>query len=133
MKNKKGLTLIEVLVVVSLLAVCAVLMYSFFGQGIKLFTFESASADRQMNMREVLSDITNKARITDHSSITCNSDTLNIGSYSYTLSGQQIKRNSVVISNGISSFTFSINSGILGIAVTDTAGTSVSTSISLLG
>jgi prepilin-type N-terminal cleavage/methylation domain-containing protein len=133
MRNKKGFTLVEMILVVSLLAVSALLMYSFFGQGLKLFTYESASADRQMNMREVLSDITNKARLTDSSDITCSSGTLNVGSYAYTLNSGKIKRNGTVISTGISTFTTSINeSGILEITVVDTAGTSLTTSISLL-
>lgn len=133
MKNKKGFTLVELIVVLSLLAVAGLLMYSFFGQGIRLFTYESASADRQMNMREVLSDITNKVRLTDPANVTCNSGTLTVGSYAYTLNSQKIKRNGVAISNGIATFAPAISSDkILTITVIDTAGTSLSTSISLL-
>lgn len=131
--NKKGFTLVEIIVVIALIAAVSLVMYTLFGQGLKLFTYESEAADRQMNMREVLSDITNKARITDSSSISYSSGTLTIGSNSYLLSGDNIKRNGAVIANGISAFTVSISSGILGITVTNTAGTSISTSLSLLG
>ena len=129
--GKKGLTIAEIAVVVALLAVAALLMYSFFGQGLKLFTYESEAADKQMNMRVVLSDITNRARLADPAAITYASGTLTIGSDSYSLTENQIERNGAVIANGISAFTVDISSGMLSITITNTAGTSISTSISL--
>lgn len=132
MKNKKGFTLVEVIVVVALIAVVAMLMYSFFGQGLKVFSYESDSADKQMNLREVVSDITSRIRLTDSSSISYSSGTLTIGSYSYTLSNGQIKRNGAAISSGISSFNVSMDTTIVNITIVNTAGTSISTSVSLL-
>jgi len=129
--NKKGFTIAEIAVVVALLAVAALLMYSFFGQGLKLFTYESEAADKQMNLRVVLSDITNRARLADPSAITYDSNTLTVGSDSYKLTGNQIKRNGAVIANGITAFSVEISSGMLSITITNTAGTSISTSISL--
>ena len=133
MKNRKGFTLVELIIVISLVAVAALLMYTFFGQGLKLYTYESNSADQQMNIRIVLSDITNNARLTDPDTITYSSGTLNIGSYAYTLNSGNIKRNGTVLANGISAFNVNVNSGILGITIVNTAGTSLSTSISLSG
>jgi prepilin-type N-terminal cleavage/methylation domain-containing protein len=132
MKRTKGFTLIEVLIVVALVAVSALLMYSFFGQGFSLYAVESQSADEQANLRQVLSDITNKARLTDPANITCASGVLNIGTYAYKLDGGSVKRNGTAIANGIASFTASKTSGILEIKLLSSSGKSISTSVSLL-
>jgi prepilin-type N-terminal cleavage/methylation domain-containing protein len=131
MKSRKGFTLIEVLIVVSLVAVVGLLMYSFFGQGFNLYAVESQSADEQTNIRMVLSDITNKARLTDPATITCVSGVLNIGSYAYKLDGGKVTRNGAAIANGITTFTASKTSGILEIKLVNTSGKSISTSVSL--
>lgn len=133
MKRNKGFTLVEVIVVVALVAAVSVIMYAFFGQGLKLYTFESDSFDKQTNLREVMSDITNNARLTAPAQISCGTGTLTVGSYTYAINGSKITRNGSVIASGISSFTVSINSNMLGITVVNTAGTSLSTSLSLLG
>jgi prepilin-type N-terminal cleavage/methylation domain-containing protein len=132
MKGKKGFTLVEMLIVVSLIGVAALLMYSFFGQGFNLYAIESKSADEQADLRQVLSDITNKARLTPPESITYDLGTLNIGSNAYKLESGKITRNGTMIADDISAFNVSIVNGILGIELINTSGKSVSTSVSLL-
>ena len=132
MKDKRGFTLIEIIIVVMLIAVVGLLMYSFFGQGFRLYTVESESADKQMNLRQVMSDITNRARLADPAAVTYTSGVLNVGTYAYMLSNGQVKRNDTVLANDVAAFNISINTGILGITMVNTSGTSLSTSISLL-
>lgn len=132
MKDKKGFSLIEVLIVVSLVAVAALLMYSFFGQGFSLYAAESKSADEQAALRQVLSDITNKARVTPGPQITVSSGTLKVGSFTYKLDGGSIKRNGTAIARGISSFTVNKTAeNILEIKLVNASGKSISTSVSL--
>lgn len=131
-RNRKAFTLIETLVVLTLITVVALLMYSFFGQGFSLYSVETESADEQMNLRQVLSEITNKARlITDRENITCSDGVLSIDDDSYTLNNEQIMRNDTIIANGISVFNVSINDDILEIGITNTASAVITTSISL--
>jgi prepilin-type N-terminal cleavage/methylation domain-containing protein len=131
MRRNKGFTLVELLVVVALIAVAASLMYTFFGQGLSLYTAESKSADEQANMRLVLSDITNRARLTDSADISCSNNVLTVGDAVYRRSGEQILRNDGVIANGILSFTAAISDSILDIRIESVAGTKLETSLSL--
>ncbi len=130
LRCRKGFTLVELLVVVALIAVAASLMYTFFGQGLSLYTAESESADEQANMRLVLSDITNKVRLTP-TGTSCANNVLTVGDSVYRRSGQQILRNDGVIASGISSFTVTINDEILDIRIESTAGKALETSLSL--
>ncbi len=132
MNNKKGFTLIELLIVIALIAAVSALMYSFFGQGLHLYTAESESADEQMNLRRALSDITNRARLAEPEQITYDAGVLSVGDYEYTLQGGSIKKDGTAIANGISSFNVSINEGILYIEIVNASGKSLSTSFSLL-
>ncbi len=133
MKSKRGFTLIEVLLVATLIAVVALLMYSFFGQGLSLYSMESKSAQRQDNLRLVLSDITNRVRLADPSKVTYSSGVLTVDTttYSYYSADQEVRRNSTTLATGVSAFTVSLSSGLLQISITDTAGTAISTSLSL--
>ncbi len=124
--------MIEVLIAVMLIAAAALLMFSLFGQGFRLYVAESQSADEQMNLRQVLSDITNRARLTDPDDITCDSGTLTVGSSVYTLDGTNIKRSGVSIASGIASFDATIEDAILEIKLVNVTGKSLSTSFSLL-
>lgn len=132
MKYKKGFTLIEMLIVVALIAAVSLLMYTFFGQGLNLYTFEANSADQQADLRQVLSDITNRARLTDAASVTCSAGVLNVGSYKYALSGDTVTRNGTVIADNITTFSPTITSGILHIGLANASGESIDTSFSLL-
>jgi len=126
----KGFTLVELLVVVALIAVAASLMYTFFGQGLSLYTAESESADEQANMRLVMSDITNRVRL-NPADTSCANNVLTVGDAVYRRSGQQILRNDGVIANGISTFTVTISNSMLDIRIENTAGKALETSLSL--
>lgn len=133
MKRVRGFTLIEILVALALVAVVGALMFSFFGQGLRLYTMETESAQEQANMRLVLSDITNRVRLADPSSITYTNGVLNIGSTSYKFDSahQRVLRNGSSLVTGVSAFSVSLSAQLLDISVTSTAGSVVSTSLSL--
>jgi prepilin-type N-terminal cleavage/methylation domain-containing protein len=132
MKRRRGFTLIEIVVAVALLSVAMLLAYSIFGQGLRLYAEESKSANDQSNVRQVLSDITNKARLTDPEAISYDG-VLHVGSNSYSFEDQTIKRNGASIAKDIASFEVSITGDLLEITITSITGKSISTSISLLG
>ena len=130
--NKRGLTLIEVIVAVALVAVAALLMYSFFGQGFSLYTKGTESADEQMNLRQPMSDITNKVRVTKADNIAVSGGVLSVGSVDYSLKNGSILRGDAVIATAISTFDVSINSGMMSIRIVNEKGTALETSLSLL-
>lgn len=133
MRNKKGYTLMELIIVVALLSAIAILLYTVMGQGFKLYAAQSESATELTNLRQVMSDITNKARITDPALISYSLGVLQVGSYSYSLNGQTIEKNGTVLAKGIGSFDVTISEeGILKITIVNLEGKSISTSISLL-
>lgn len=133
MKSRRGFTLIETLLTLALIVVVGALMYSFFGQGLHLYTMETETAEEQANMRQVLSDITNRTRLTDPTAITYADGVLSIGtaSYTYDSANQQILRNGTALATGVSAFSVSLSEQLLEISVTSTAGSVVSTSLSL--
>lgn len=133
MRRKKGYTFIEVIIVVALLSAVSILLYTILGQGFKLFASQSESASELLNLRQAMSDITNKARLTDPDSISYASGVLYVGSNSYSFANQSIKRNGAVIASGIDSFEVSIGEGILNITIVNLSGKRIWTSISLLG
>jgi len=130
--GKTGYTLIEVLLAAALIAVVALLMYSFFGQGFSLYGVETASAEEQINLRQAMSDITNAARITDPDDISVENGVLTVGSRKYKLADGSIQKNGAIIANGIAVFDVRRTSdGMLVIRIVNQNGTELKTSLSL--
>jgi prepilin-type N-terminal cleavage/methylation domain-containing protein len=135
MRNKRGFTLIEVLITLVLVVAVAALMYTFMGQGLSLYTHESRTAAEQDSLRQVLSDITNRVRLTDASEISVTDGVLTVGDteYSYDSTGKRILRDGSEFARDISAFSAALNGTQLEISVTNTGDTVVSTSLSLAG
>jgi hypothetical protein len=130
--GKTGYALIQVLLAAALVAVVALLMYSFLGQGFALYGAETASAEEQINLRQAMSDITNAARLTDPDDISVENGVLTVGSRKYKLSGGSIQRDGAAIANGIAVFDVSRTSdGMLVIRIVNQNGTELKTSLSL--
>lgn len=133
MMKKNGFTLVEVVLVAALIAVVAGFMYSFIGQGLTLYSMGNESADEQQSLRQVLSEITNKARLTDAGDISVSANVLTIGSDVYELSDNKIMRNDSTIAYRIAEFEVSLNgtTSLLSISIKNTKGTQIQTSLSL--
>lgn len=131
--GKKGITLVELLLTIAILAVAAGLMYTLFGQGLSLYTIETESADEQQNLRQVLSDITNSARLAGADSIEAENNVLTIGDSVYSLSEQNVLRNGTAIAERIVLFEVSIDNtkSLLSVTIKNTKGTQVQTSLTL--
>ena len=130
-KRPRGFTLIEVLLACALVAVAAMMMYSFFGQGFSLYTLESESADEQANLRMTMSDITNVVRVTDVAKISVSNNVLTVDDRTYKLSGGKILRNDTAIASNISTFTVTKSSDLLWIKLVSNKGTAIETSLSM--
>ena len=131
MKRKRGFTLIELLVTLAVLGAVGLLAYTLFGQGFSLYAEEAKSADQQTEMRLVLSEITNKARLTDEANISYVSEQLTIGDYVYVLNGNRVIRNSSELATDIAVFDVSIVDGLLEIRLVNIEGDQITTSLYL--
>lgn len=131
MKDKRGLTLIEVIITLAVMGAVGLLAFSLFGQGFNLYTAESESAEMQEDMRLVLSDITNKVRLTNEADISVCENTLTVDDYIYSFDGTRIIRNSSEIATSVTAFNVSITNGLLEIRIVNIKGTELSTSIYL--
>ena len=131
--KRNGFTLVEVLLVAALIAVVAGLMYCFIGQGLTLYSMGNESADEQQSLRQVLSEITNKARLAATDDVSMSGNELTIKSDVYKLSDNKIIRNGNAIAYRISEFEVSLNdtTSLLSIRVKDTKGAEIQTSLSL--
>lgn len=132
MKNNRGLTLIEVILACALLVAAGMLMYSFFGQGLSLFTKESESAKEQAELRLVMSDITNAARLTDATKISVLSGVLTVDSKVYKLTSGKILRNNTAIASNIKTFTVSKTADLLSIKIVSNTNKVIETSLSMV-
>lgn len=131
MKDKRGFTLIEVIITLAVMAAVGLLAFSLFGQGFNLYTAESKSAEMQQSMRLILSDITNKVRLTSESDISVSENTLTVDDYVYSFDGTRIIRNSTEVATSVTAFDVSITNGLLEIRIVNNKGTQLSTSIYL--
>jgi prepilin-type N-terminal cleavage/methylation domain-containing protein len=131
MKRKKGFTLIEIILTLGILSVVGLMAFTLFGQGFNLYRAETESADLQDEMRLVLSDITNKVRLTDEEDISAATNQLTVDTYVYSLDGNRLVRNTSELASNIAVFDVSLTDGLLEVRLRNIKGTQISTSIYL--
>ena len=131
MKRNKGFTLIELIIALAVMTAVGMLVYTLFGQGFNLYAVEAKSAEQQSEMRLVLSEVTNKVRVTDAADINYTSGQLTVDDYVYSLVGQRVLRNSRELATGITAFNVSIVDNLLEITISNTESDQISTSLYL--
>ena len=131
MKRNKGFTLIELIIALAVMAAVGLLVYTLFGQGFNLYAVEAKSAEQQSEMRLVLSEVTNKVRVTDAADINYTSGQLTVDDYVYSLVGERVLRNSRELATGITAFNVSIVDNLLEITISNTESDQISTSLYL--
>ncbi len=134
MKTKRGFTLIEALLALALLTVTAGLMYTFFFQGFTLYTSETKTAAEQASLRQVLSDITNRVRLTDKDDIRYTDGVLCIqdARYTYDSAEHRVQRGDSILADNIAAFRVTLSDDLLEIRIESTSGTVMTTSLSLV-
>lgn len=104
-KNRKGFTLIELMIVLALLSVVIMIAFSVFSFGLKSFNAQTDNIGNQSNVRYVISDITNEIRRGDATNITIISGGgINVNGIIYKLQGNNLLKNGNELASGIESF-----------------------------
>lgn len=108
LKQNKGLTLIETLVVVALIAAVTSLGYTFFFTGTRAFDRNIERVDYQQNVRHSISFITRRLLNANADEVVVdNPSSLRIGTETFAFSNSTLRLQGQPFAEGISSFTVS--------------------------
>jgi prepilin-type N-terminal cleavage/methylation domain-containing protein len=115
--DKKGLTLVELIIAMSLLAVIITMGFSVYITGVKAFNQNASTVDNQSNVRYAMSYITRQLR--KAADVQVNGTCLIIdGVDEYHLTRNTLMKNDNQLVTGISLFTITKNDDILQITIT---------------
>ncbi|NNU75974.1 PilW family protein [Clostridium estertheticum] len=106
-KDKRGFTLIELIIVVALLGIVITMGFSVLSFGYKSFNSQTDTTDNQSNVRYAISDITKQIRCADPTkTIVIANGIVNIdeGRVIYKLQGSTLLKNDKQFINGIKEF-----------------------------
>ena len=110
-KDKRGFTLIELIIVIALLGVVIMMGFSILSFGYKSFNSQTDTTDNQSNVRYAMSDISKRIRSADPSkTISIAHSIVNIdeGRVIYELQGSTLLKNKKEFVTGIKEFASSI-------------------------
>ena len=102
LSNKKGFTLLELIIVIVVMGIIMGGVVSAFAFGLNVYTDENSSVDRQENLRLVAVTFEKDFRKSTTQSVTVSGSCATIGtSITYCLEGTNVKRNGVVIAKHV--------------------------------
>ncbi|MFB1051784.1 PilW family protein [Paraliobacillus sp. JSM ZJ581] len=120
-KEQKGITLVELLAVLSLMSIIIMLVGSAMMFGQKQYKNQTEMIEHQDQVRYVMATITKEVRSHNPSQVSVTDDVLNIGSDSYEFSAPHVLKNGTSISDEIGLFEIKKNDLELDIAIASTA------------
>lgn len=104
LNNKKGFTLIELIIVIVVIGIIMGGVVSAFAFGMQFFSDEDSSIGIQENLRFVAVNFEKDVRKSTSQSVTTSAPCATIDTVVYCLVGTNIERNSVVIAHDIAAF-----------------------------
>lgn len=120
-KEQKGITLVELLAVLSLMSVIIMLVGSSMMFGQKQYKAQTEMIEHQDQVRYVMATITKEVRSHNSSQVSVTNGVLNIGSDSYEFSSPHVLKNGSPISDQIGVFEVKKNDLELDITIASTA------------
>lgn len=131
LKNKKGFTLVEMLVSIAIFIIIGSLVSIFIFQGFSLYRSELQSNEDESNVRSTITHIINIMRRTTSDNISVVSNTLNVNGNSYSFDGSHLLLNGNVWVSDISAFSVTSDTQVVNISITSQNGRTISTSYGL--
>lgn len=127
--GKAGMSLVELVIAISLLAVVLIGIYTVFRAGAKMFSANMDSSASQAGLRSAMMQISRQEReatsvTPDISSLTF---TVDGESVAYTVAGGRLCRNGQTVANDISGISSSVSGKVLTVTLTAANGASLST------
>ena len=107
-KNRKGFTLIELMIVLALLGVIITSAFSVFSFGFKSFNAQTDNIDNQSKVRHAINDISKEIRRISAPVITISGAEIDVDGVVYKLQGSTLMKNGNELVSGIKSFNPSI-------------------------
>ena len=109
LKNKKGVTLIELIVILALISMVLVIAYNLFSPSLRGFKRQTDNVDNQANARRVIRDISQEIRKADPVFLTIDvveNKSISIGDITYVFEGDTntLLKDGDVFVTGIQSF-----------------------------
>ena len=130
-KNKKGLTLIELLISIAIFIVIGSITSIFIFQGLVFYRNDLAANQDEANVRNAVTRIVNTMHKTTSDKISVETSTLKVDSDTYSFDGSNILLNGNVLIKDIYYFSVTKNLGAIDITITTSSGRAVSTSFGL--
>ncbi len=112
LSNKKGVTLLELIIALAIMSIIMAVCFSVFSYGMKGYQRKTANVDSQIDVRYVLSYLNREIRRAEHVEVNTNilkltDETGNITEYK--LNGDEIIKNATTIVDGINTFMVTMN------------------------
>ncbi len=112
LSNKKGVTLLELIIALAIMSIIMAVCFSVFSYGMKGYQRETANVDSQIDVRYVLNYLNREIRRAEHVEVNTNilkltDETGNITEYK--LNGDEIIKNATTLVDGINTFMVTMN------------------------
>lgn len=130
--NRKGLTLIELVVAIGIFVIIGGAITVFLMQGLTLYGTELNANTDEGNLRNGMTHIISSLRRTaDDADITVGTGTLTVDGNTYALSGGNLTYNGSILIKGVSAFTVTKTNNVIDIYIRTAAGKTLENSYAL--
>ncbi len=131
--GNRGVTLVELMVTIAILAIIGTSVYSSMILGIKTYNINMDETADQQGLRQAALHISKQVRNTTAAGVTVSSGSLTVNGKSYTIdnTAKTLNYNGSVLAYNINAFTASISGELLTVTLTSVSGITVSTQLAL--
>ncbi|TCT16903.1 prepilin-type N-terminal cleavage/methylation domain-containing protein [Natranaerovirga pectinivora] len=102
--NKKGVTLIEIIVVIAIISIVFTLGFSFFSMFINSFFKQADIIDSQRAVNGIIRELDREIRRVDINDISILDNGISVGSLDYKMQGDTLLKNGSILNRGITDF-----------------------------
>ena len=133
LQHNRGITLVELLVTIAIIAIIGTSVFSSMILGIKTYNINMNETTDQQGLRQAALHISKQVRNTTAGAVSVSSGSLTVNGKPYTIdrTAKTLKYNGDVLANNIASFTPAISGNLLTVTLMSVNGITVSTQLAL--